>query len=197
MSFERAQKWAVFCCPGLCAGALEVNQVKTRGYVAVIGGSVCSSEEESIAELVGKELAGNGFILVCGGRGGIMEAACRGAMSVNGITVGILPGCDRTEANPFLTVSIPTGLGEARNAIVVSSAEVVVAIGGGYGTLSEIGLALKTGKPVVGIHTWSFSRGNVLDKGVICCDTVEELIQRVRMLMKRTGCRILEVDERI
>jgi uncharacterized protein (TIGR00725 family) len=83
-----------------------------------------------------------------------MEAACRGAKEADGLTVGILPGADRTEANPFVDVVLPTGLGEARNALVVGAADVVIAIGGGYGTLSEIALALKAGKRVIGLGTW-------------------------------------------
>jgi uncharacterized protein (TIGR00725 family) len=91
---------------------------------------------------------------VCGGLGGVMEAACRGASQAGGTTVGLLPGLDRRDANPYVDVAIPTGLGEARNALVVRTADALVAVGGGYGTLSEIGLALRTGKHVVGLATW-------------------------------------------
>lgn len=171
--------------------------MQTAGYVSVIGGATCSEREAAIAESVGRALAANGFTLVCGGRGGVMEAACRGATAAGGITVGILPGRYRQEGNPYLTVCIPTGLGDARNAVVVCAADVVIAIGGGYGTLSEIGLALKMGKPVLGIETWSFSRERVPDESVIECNGVEQLIQRVKMLMKRVGCRIPESNERI
>jgi hypothetical protein len=83
-----------------------------------------------------------------------MEAACRGAKEAGGLTVGILPGSDRSQANPFVDVVLPTGLGEARNALVVGAADVVIAVGGGYGTLSEIALALKAGKRVIGLGTW-------------------------------------------
>jgi uncharacterized protein (TIGR00725 family) len=92
--------------------------------------------------------------VVCGGLGGVMEAVCRGAREAGGTTIGILPGADRAAANPFVGVAIPSGLGEARNALVVRAADAVIAVGGGYGTLSEIALALKAGKPVVGIGTW-------------------------------------------
>jgi uncharacterized protein (TIGR00725 family) len=108
----------------------------------------------SAAEAVGGELARAGAVLVCGGLGGVMEAACRGAHEAGGRTVGILPGADRAAANRFVDVAIPTGLGEARNALVVRSADALVAVGGGYGTLSEIALALKAGKPVVGLNSW-------------------------------------------
>ena len=103
---------------------------------------------------VGRLLAERGAVLVCGGRGGAMAAACRGAKEAGGLTVGILPGSDRSEANPFVDVVLPTGLGEARNALVVGAADVVIAVGGGYGTLSEIALALKAGKRVIGLGTW-------------------------------------------
>jgi uncharacterized protein (TIGR00725 family) len=99
-------------------------------------------------------IAERGALLVCGGLGGVMEAACRGARAAGGTTLGLLPGADRAEANPHVTVAVPTGLGEARNALVVRAADAVVAIGGGYGTLSEIALALRAGKPVIGLGTW-------------------------------------------
>jgi len=103
---------------------------------------------------VGRELGSRGVVLVCGGLGGVMEAACRGAKEAGGTTVGILPGTDRSDANEFVDVPIATGLGEGRNAILVRSAEALIAIGGGYGTLSEIALALRRGNRVVGLGTW-------------------------------------------
>jgi uncharacterized protein (TIGR00725 family) len=106
---------------------------------------------------VGRELAARGAVLVCGGLGGVMEAACRGAKDAGGRTVGILPGTDRAAANPFVDAAIPTGLGEARNALVVRAADALIAVGGGYGTLSEIALALKAGKRVVGLDSWDIN----------------------------------------
>jgi len=103
---------------------------------------------------VGRQLAERGAVVVCGGLGGVMEAACRGAKEAGGLTVGILPGTDRAAANAFVDVAVPSGLGEARNALVVRAADAVVAVGGGYGTLSEIALALKAGKRVVGLDSW-------------------------------------------
>jgi hypothetical protein len=91
---------------------------------------------------------------VCGGLGGVMEAACRGAKEAGGLTVGILPGTDRAAANAFVEVAIPSGLGEARNVLVVRAADALIAVGGGHGTLSEIALALKAGKRVVGLDSW-------------------------------------------
>jgi uncharacterized protein (TIGR00725 family) len=123
-------------------------------YVAVVGPGEGTAEELSVAETVGRELGRRGAVLVCGGLGGVMEAACRGAGEAGGATVGILPGTGREAANPFVDIAIPTGLGEARNALVVRAADALVAVGGAYGTLSEIALALKAGKPVVGLGSW-------------------------------------------
>jgi uncharacterized protein (TIGR00725 family) len=119
--------------------------------VAVIG----PGDEPIVAAAeVGRLLAERGAVLVCGGLGGVMEGACRGAKEAGGLTVGILPGADRADANPFVDVVLPTGLGEARNALVVEAADVAIAIGRGYGTLSEVALALKAGKRVIGLDTW-------------------------------------------
>jgi uncharacterized protein (TIGR00725 family) len=122
--------------------------------VAVVGPREASPEEVKTAETVGRELGGRGAVLVCGGLGGAMEAACRGAKQAGGATLGILPGLDRRAANPWVDLALPTGLGEARNALVVRAADAVIAVGGAYGTLSEIALALKTGKPVAGLGSW-------------------------------------------
>ena len=123
-------------------------------YVAVIGASSATEEDLADAESVGRELAQRGAIVVCGGRGGVMAAASRGAANAGGTVVGILPGLDRSDANEWLTVSIPTGLGELRNGLVVRAAEVIIAVGGAYGTLSELAIGLQTGLRVFGLHTW-------------------------------------------
>ena len=136
--------------------------------VAVVGASDPTPEQEAAAEQVGAALASLGAVVVCGGLGGVMAAACRGAKGAGGATVGILPGSDPAEANPWVDVVIPTGMGEARNALVVGAASAVVAVGGGYGTLSEIALARRAGKAVVGIGTWSLTRpGGEPDDGVV------------------------------
>jgi hypothetical protein len=122
--------------------------------VAVVGAGDATGAELEAAERVGALLGEQGAVVVCGGLGGVMEAACRGAAGAGATTVGILPGTDRSAANPHVQVAIATGLGEARNALVVRSADALVAVGGGYGTLSEIALALKAGKPVIGIGSW-------------------------------------------
>jgi uncharacterized protein (TIGR00725 family) len=122
--------------------------------VAVVGPGAASPEQEAAAEEVGRLLARRGAVVVCGGLGGVMEAACRGASREGGTTLGVLPGLDRGAANPFVSVAVATGLGEARNALVVRAADALIAVGGAYGTLSEIALALKAGKPVIGLGTW-------------------------------------------
>jgi len=138
-----------------------------KKFIAVIGGGQCSKEEARLAEEVGRQLARRGATLVCGGLGGIMKAACKGASSAGGTTIGILPGDNSQAANPYVQIPIVTGLGEARNVIVVKSAQAVIAIGGKYGTLSEISHALKNGIPVIGLNTWSLSRNNLKDKSII------------------------------
>jgi uncharacterized protein (TIGR00725 family) len=138
-----------------------------RAWIAVVGPGEATPDELLWAEDVGAFLAEAGAGLVCGGLGGVMEAACRGARSRGGLTVGLLPGVDRDAANGWVTVALPTGFGEARNALVVRAADAVVAIGGGWGTLSEIALALKAGVPVVGLATWEPSLAGAPAEGVV------------------------------
>jgi len=138
-----------------------------KRFIAIIGGGQCSREEARLAEEVGRELARQGAILVCGGLGGVMEAACKGASSEGGLTIGILPGDSRRSANRYVQIPIVTGTGYARNLAVVKSAQAVIAIDGNYGTLSEIGYALQSGIPVIGLNTWSLSRNNRQDSSII------------------------------
>ena len=127
-------------------------------YIAVCGAGIASGEVERLAEETGRLLAEAGAVVVCGGLGGVMEAACRGAKSAGGTTVGILPGPRRADANQWVDIAIPTGMGEMRNALIVRAADAVIAIAGEFGTLSEIALALKIGTPVVGLSTWDLGR---------------------------------------
>jgi len=124
-------------------------------YVAVVGPGDASDEDIAVAEAVGRGLGQAGATVVTGGLGGVMAAASRGATNAGGTTVGILPGTSRADGNEWLTIALPTGVGELRNGLVVRAADAVIAIGGGYGTLSEVALALKIGTPVVGLHTWA------------------------------------------
>jgi uncharacterized protein (TIGR00725 family) len=132
-------------------------------YIAVVGAGMAAARPSDLhaAEAVGRGVAEAGGVVVCGGLGGVMEAACRGARSADGVTVGILPGADRSTANPFVTIAIPTGMGELRNGLVVRTADAVVAVGGEWGTLSEIALAVKSETPVVGLGTWDLGRGEI------------------------------------
>ena len=124
-------------------------------YVAVVGASAATAADLADAEAVGAQLARAGAVVVCGGRGGVMEGAAKGSAQAGGTVIGILPGLDRREANPWVTHAIPTGVGELRNGLIVRIAEAVIAVGGAYGTLSEIALALATGLRVFGLHTWA------------------------------------------
>jgi uncharacterized protein (TIGR00725 family) len=130
--------------------------------ISVVGDAAAEPTRLEIAYQVGRLAAERGWILITGGMGGVMEAASRGAAEAGGLTVGLLPSYEAATANPYVKIAIPTGLGHARNAVVVAAAAGVVAVGGRYGTLSEIALALKLGKPVVGINTWPGIEGVVL-----------------------------------
>jgi uncharacterized protein (TIGR00725 family) len=149
-----------------------------RKFIAVIGGSQCSPQEARLAEEVGRELAKRGAILVCGGLSGVMEAACRGGSSEGGVTIGILPGDSRQAANPYVQFPIVTGIGYARNVAVVKSAQAVIAIGGSYGTLSEISHALQNGIPVIGLNTWSLSQNGQPDNSIILAQNPAEAVDK-------------------
>lgn len=148
--------------------------------IGVIGAGQCSEEVVKLAEEVGREIALNKATLVCGGLGGVMEASARGAKQEGGNTVGILPGFSFEDANPFIDIPIVTGLSHARNILVVRSSHALIAIEGGYGTLSEIAIALKIGKPVVGLRTWEVS------KGIITVETPQEAVKRAIDLINRS-----------
>ncbi len=139
-------------------GAPTVDPGSRVRHIAVIGAGRCSANEYREAREVGRLIADRGAVLVCGGLGGVMEAAARGAKEGGGTTIGILPGHDRSLANPYIDLAVTTGLGEARNLVVVSTGDAIVAVGGSYGTLSEIGLAAKIGRPVVILHGWRLER---------------------------------------
>ncbi|MEA3298201.1 MAG: TIGR00725 family protein [Chloroflexota bacterium] len=150
--------------------------------VAVVGNAACSVEEAKLAQEIGEQLASRGATVICGGLGGAMEAVCRGAKLKGGLTVGILPGNDPDMANPWVDVAIATGVGQGRNAMIVQSAQAVIAIGGRYGTLSEIGHALKRGIPVVGLSTWVLSRGGKEDDTIIRARNVADAVDKALSL---------------
>ena len=153
--------------------------------IAVIGDSSCSPEEAKLAESVGELLAQRGAIIVCGGLSGVMEAVCRGAKSKDGLTVGILPGQDSSMANPWVDIPVVTGIGEARNVMVVKSAQAVIAIGGGHGTLSEIAYALKNNIPVIGLNTWAMLHNGRQDDSIIRVQSAAEAVGKAISLAKR------------
>jgi uncharacterized protein (TIGR00725 family) len=143
--------------------------------IAVAGGAEANRKEYRAAYTVGKLIAASGSVLLCGGLGGVMEAACRGAFSHGGTTVGIISGTG--DGNPYLSIVIRTGLGHGRNVLVAQSGEALIAVGGSYGTLSEIAIALKTGCPVFGLYTWKI-------EGVVPCKTPEEAVERALLAAK-------------
>jgi hypothetical protein len=154
--------------------------------VAIVGAGDADEELAAAAEEVGRRLAQAGVVVVCGGLGGVMEAACRGAKSVGGLTIGILPGRRRQDANRWVDVAIPTGMGETRNALVVLSADAVVAVGGEHGTLSEVAFGLKLGRPVVGLRTWRLVRGDgAVDESIVPAEDPQAAVAIVLALAGR------------
>jgi uncharacterized protein (TIGR00725 family) len=147
-------------------------------FIAVIGNSKASAQEIKLAEEIGREIAQNGAVLVCGGLDGVMEAACRGATTEGGLTVGILPGTSRNDANEYVQIPVVTGIGYARNMIVVKSAQAVIAIGGSYGTLTEIGFALKNGIPVIGLNTWELSQKGKSDNSIMRAENAADAVNK-------------------
>jgi uncharacterized protein (TIGR00725 family) len=149
-------------------------------YVAVIGASVATPEQESLAEEVGRGLAVAGAIVITGGGPGVMAGASRGAASAGGTVIGMLPGNDRHVANEWVQIALPTGLGELRNGLIVRAADAAVAVGGAYGTLSEIALALVAGTPVIGLGTWDI-------EGVEAADSPAAAVARALELAGGSG----------
>lgn len=145
----------------------------------MIGGHECTKEVEQIAQELGKKLAKVVDILVCGGLSGTMKAVCQGFKVGEGLTIGVLPGYDKHDANVFVDIAIPTGMGLARNVLVVKSADVVVALPGEAGTLSEIAYCIQFGIPIISLHSWDI-------KGVIKVATAEEAVDKVKQLLKES-----------
>jgi uncharacterized protein (TIGR00725 family) len=154
-------------------------------YIAVVGPSAGTPTELALGDAVGRGIGEAGAVLVCGGMGGVMEAAAGGCLAAGGKTLGVLPGDSRLDANPYLTLAVATGMGEARNAVVVRTADAVIAIHGEFGTLSEIALALKMGKPVVGLGTWELSKTGVPVESIVRATTAEEAVRDALRLANR------------
>jgi len=146
--------------------------------IGIIGAGACSRELYQTAYAVGKLIAERRAVLICGGLGGVMEGASQGAFENGGLTVGILPGSDPSSANPYVRLPIPTGLGHARNVLVVQSSQLIIAIDGKMGTLSEIAIALKLGLPVIGYATWE------VDSRIRRASSVEEIANYVDEVLK-------------
>lgn len=146
-------------------------------YIGVIGSSQCEDDVCDVARRVGAGIAKAGAILVCGGLGGVMDAAAEGAQAAGGLTVGILPDHNRIGAGRHLDVTIPSGMGEMRNALIVRAADALIAVSGEYGTLSEIGFALKTGKPVIKLNTWDIGKAGETDRTMIMAGSPEEAVE--------------------
>ena len=161
----------------------HVGSTLRRTYVAVIGASNALEWELATAEDLGRRLAEAGYVVVCGGLGGVMDAAAHGCEVGGGVSIGILPGNDRVGASSHLTVAIATGFGEARNAIVARSADAVIAVGGEFGTLSEIALALKMGTPVIGLGTWELGRDDLDRDPIVRANTAEEAVGHLQRLV--------------
>ena len=142
----------------------------------MVGPGDATDAQRAVAEDVGRLLAEAGAIVVTGGHSGVMEAASKGAREAGGTTLGILPGADRREANEWVSVAVPTGMGEARNALVVRAADAVIAVGGAWGTLSEIALARKTGKPVADLDSWELDGVDRFDSAA---EAVEAVLHRL------------------
>jgi len=151
-----------------------------RNYIGVIGAGICPASTCETARKLGFEIGKKGWILVCGGLTGVMEGAARGCVEAGGMVVGILPGLDRTSANPYITIALPTGLGDGRNLLLVRSSDILVAVAGGYGTLSEIALALKAEKAVIGLETWKEI------PGVLYADNYLEAVHIITTLLPQS-----------
>jgi uncharacterized protein (TIGR00725 family) len=151
--------------------------------IAVIGGGApCPPDIDALAAEVGRELARQGHILICGGMGGVMESACRGAKEAGGTTIGVLPTGDVRDANRYVDIPIVTGMGYARNVIIARTASAIIAVDGEYGTLSEIAHGLGFGTPVIGLRTWTLVRGTgESDRGIIVADTPAEAVKRAAL----------------
>ncbi|HTZ19127.1 MAG TPA: TIGR00725 family protein [Dissulfurispiraceae bacterium] len=148
--------------------------------IGVIGAGHADPQLASLAEEIGRLVALKGARLICGGLGGVMEAASKGARAAGGMTIGILPFDSTEKANPYIDVPIATGFGEGRNIVIVRTADVLIAVGGEYGTLSEIAFALRMGKPVIGINTWDI-------RGIIKADSPEMAVNKAFELLSERG----------
>lgn len=155
-----------------------------KAHIGVLGPNKTTKKQEQLGREIGRLIAESGAILFCGGLGGMMRAAAEGARSAGGQTVGILPGSDKSAANEFIDIPIPTDFGAFRNALLVRSCDAVIAAHGAYGTLSEIAFALRLNIPVIGINTWEVSRNGTPDPGIHVAQTAEEAVSLAMQLAR-------------
>ena len=148
-----------------------------KDLIAVIGAGECDNEVYNQATELGQLLGKSDFNVICGGLGGVMEAVCKGVKSVNGTTIGVLPGNEINEANQYIDFPIATGMGIGRNIIIIRSAKAVIAVNGKYGTLSEIAYALQLNKPVIGLNTWDIS------ENIVKVDSANQAVLKVKELL--------------
>ncbi len=151
---------------------LFAGEINMTRFIGVIGGSEASQDVLELAEKVGSLIASKGCVLVCGGLGGVMEAAAKGAKASGGLTVGVLPGSSRSDANPYIDIAIATNMGHARNAVIAHTCDALIAVGGRYGTLSEISFGLALGKRVVSLRSWD------VDPGIVTANDAEEAVNK-------------------
>jgi len=168
--------------------------------ISVIGESNARPHIAALAEQVGRELARRGVIIACGGLGGVMEAACRGAKAAGGMTIGIMPGDSPLSANDYIDIPIITGMGYARNSVVAKTGISVIAVGGAYGTLSEIGHALGDGVPIIGLETWEMTRSREpADSGIVravdAADAAEKAIAAAEQRLADLAAGISRIPE--
>ncbi len=161
---------------------MNTSDLRSRLRLAVIGPNECSAEDEALGRAIGREIARAGAILICGGLGGMMEAAARGAKEAGGLCIGILPGERDADANPHIDIPLPTGLGAYRNVLVVRTAHAVIAVSGRYGTLTEMAYALRFRTPVVALRSWSLIQNGKADPGLHTAQTPAEAVRTALQL---------------
>ncbi len=159
---------------------------KKKTIIGIIGSSSVTASEDLLAQEVGQRLAKEEAVIICGGLRGVMESCCRGAKEANGLTIGILPGISAKDANPYIDITIPTGISEARNLIIIRASSSLIAIGGGYGTLSEIAFALKLGVPVIGLKTWELWKISKEPINIIQAETAEDAVNKAIELARKS-----------
>src|SRR6058998_503089 len=172
----------------LLEAAMIPSRARMALHIGVVGEGACSRATARTAERVGAAIARAGGVVFCGGRTGVMEAASRGAARAGGAVVGVLPGFDRRDANRWVTIPVVTGMDQARNVVLVRSCDAVIAVGGSYGTLSEIALALKLGVPVVGLRTWRLAQPEARRVPLRRARDADEAV-RLAMRAARRGAR--------